>query len=89
MARLELAEARNLELSPRLPCEWQETDHLSHDLMIPRVHVSRKLELGMEMGLEPRHSDMAVPSYVLAQGIFAFIFHGEETFREFHVLRLE
>lgn len=50
------AEVKSQELSPDLPCEGQGANYLSHYLLPPTVHISRKQELGVEPRLKPRHS---------------------------------
>lgn len=34
---------------------WQEPRYLGHPLLPPRVHISKKLALETELGLEPKH----------------------------------
>lgn len=46
------AGARNLGLTPGLLAEWQVLKYLVHQLVPPKAHVSKKLELE-EPGLEP------------------------------------
>lgn len=41
-----------------LPCRWQGPDCLGYHLLPPKGRINRKLELGLEWGLQPRHSNM-------------------------------
>lgn len=51
-------EASNQELKVGLTAGWQGPNYLSPHLLPPRVSMSRKLELGVALGIEPRRSNM-------------------------------
>lgn len=58
-----------LKLNPSFQHGWQRPKYLSHHLLPPRICISRKLELEVELGLEPWHSDMQV-----SQAVFQLLF---------------
>lgn len=46
-------EIRTQELILGLPCGWRRLSHLSHYMLIRRMHISRKLALGLNPGSSP------------------------------------
>lgn len=58
MVRAGQTEARSEELTPGLYMDGKCIIDLSHHLLPPKVLISGKLESGVKLGLESRHSDM-------------------------------
>lgn len=50
------AKTRNCDLIPSLSHEWQGPSYLSHPLPPPPLSINSKLELEVELGLQPRHT---------------------------------
>lgn len=50
---MDQARARSSELSLIVPCGWEGPKYLRHQLLLPRVHISRALESGVELVLKP------------------------------------
>lgn len=44
-------QSRELELIPGLLCKWQGRKYLNHHLLPYRKHISKKLELGVQLRL--------------------------------------
>lgn len=59
---------KNLELNLSFSCGWKCLKSLSYYLPFPSMHISRKLESEVEIGLKPRHSDIDMG---ISSGLFA------------------
>lgn len=51
-----ILKTRDWKLHPGFPCGWQAPKYLNYHLLPPGMHISRKMEEEIELGLEPRHS---------------------------------
>lgn len=73
MLKTDGAEARSLEFSPGSSCEQKEFKYFVHHLLPPRMHRSRKLELGAELSREPRPLDLGgrCPAAILTPSLSA------------------